>query len=72
MAHIVSLLSLFSHLPAFANIINSMGFALQFVEMQDQIQSSGALNNSCALNSTCNAWNDFATLNSLVQPDSGV
>ncbi|KAE9983102.1 hypothetical protein BLS_004937 [Venturia inaequalis] len=50
----------------------SMGFALQFVEMQDQIQSSGALKNSCALNSTCDAWNSFSTLNSFVQLDSGV
>ncbi|QDS72137.1 hypothetical protein FKW77_004127 [Venturia effusa] len=50
----------------------SMGFALQFVEMQDKIQSSGALNNSCALDGTCNSWKDFATRNGIIQPDSGV
>jgi FtsP/CotA-like multicopper oxidase with cupredoxin domain len=50
----------------------SMGFALQFVEIQSQIASSGALNNSCALNSTCNSWIDYATANDIVVEDSGV
>lgn len=70
-SYVFSTLSL-THLYAVANYNHSMGFALQFVEMQDQIQSSGALKNSCALNSTCNAWDDFSTAGGLVQLDSGV
>jgi hypothetical protein len=50
----------------------SMGFALQFVEMQDQIATSGALNNSCTLTGTCASWNDYATLDGIVVEDSGV
>lgn len=53
-------------------MVNSMGFALQFVEMQDQIASSGALNNSCTLNGTCNDWNTYASANGVVVLDSGV
>jgi hypothetical protein len=49
-----------------------MGFALQFLEMQDQIISSGAVNNSCAIESNCAAWNTYATANSIVVEDSGV
>jgi hypothetical protein len=48
------------------------GFALQFVEMQDQIASSGALNNSCTLESVCNAWDTYADANGIVVLDSGV
>jgi hypothetical protein len=50
----------------------SMGFALQFVEMQSQIGSSGALNNSCALTGNCAAWSTYATANGIVVEDSGV
>jgi FtsP/CotA-like multicopper oxidase with cupredoxin domain len=50
----------------------SMGFALQFVEMQSQIASSGALNNSCALTENCAAWSTYATAKGIVVEDSGV
>jgi hypothetical protein len=49
-----------------------MGLALQFVEMQNQIAPSGALNNSCALVDTCSSWNTYATANDIVVEDSGV
>jgi len=50
----------------------SMGFALQFVEQQSAIASSGALDNSCALVDTCNSWNSYATANNIQVEDSGV
>jgi hypothetical protein len=49
-----------------------MGFALQFVEMQEQIAGSGALNNSCTLTGTCAEWATYANANSIVVEDSGV
>jgi hypothetical protein len=48
------------------------GFALQFVEMQEQIASSGALKNSCALTGTCAAWDAYALADGIVVEDSGV
>jgi FtsP/CotA-like multicopper oxidase with cupredoxin domain len=51
----------------------AMGLALQFVEMQDQIKGSGALNNSCALGDVCSNWNTWAGANGLgVTTDSGI
>ncbi|KAF2423419.1 hypothetical protein EJ08DRAFT_451466 [Tothia fuscella] len=50
----------------------SMGFALQFVELQDRIKSSGAVNNSCTLAGTCASWNTYAAANGVTVLDSGV
>jgi FtsP/CotA-like multicopper oxidase with cupredoxin domain len=50
----------------------SMGFALQFVEQQSAIASSGALNNSCALTGNCASWNKYAAANDIQVLDSGV
>jgi hypothetical protein len=49
-----------------------MDFALQIVEMQSQIASSGALNNSCTLTGTCASWDSYAMANDIVVEDSGV
>jgi hypothetical protein len=49
-----------------------MGFALQFLELPDKIVSSGAVNNSCALEANCKSWNTFATANNIIVQDSGV
>jgi hypothetical protein len=49
-----------------------MGFALQFLELQDSIVTSGAVNNSCALEANCQSWNTYATANNIVVEDSGV
>jgi FtsP/CotA-like multicopper oxidase with cupredoxin domain len=51
----------------------AMGFALQFVEMQDQIKGSGAGNNSCALNDTCSKWKTWADAHGeALATDSGI
>jgi hypothetical protein len=49
-----------------------MGFALQFVEIQDEIATSGALNNSCTLTGTCASWDIYANANDIIVEDSGV
>jgi len=50
----------------------SMGFALQFVEQQSKIASSGALDNSCTLLGTCSSWGSYAAANNIQVEDSGV
>jgi len=50
----------------------SMGFALQFVEMQDQIAERGALDDSCTLTQTCKSWKTYADLKGITVHDSGV
>jgi len=47
----------------------SEGFALQIVERYDEI---AALIDYDTLNSTCAAWDTYATANSIVEDDSGV
>jgi hypothetical protein len=49
-----------------------MGFALQFVVQQNNIASSGALNNSCTLLDVCSSWDSYATANDITVMDSGV
>jgi hypothetical protein len=49
-----------------------MGFALQFVEQQDKIKSSGALDNSSTLEDVCKSWTNYATANGITVKDSGV
>lgn len=48
----------------------SMGFALQIVELQDQIKDT--VKDSCKLEKTCKMWNKHATDNNLPVWDSGV
>jgi hypothetical protein len=71
LAYIVSLP--FASLDA-STFTNSrrMGFALQFVERQNEIAASGALNNSCTLTGNCAAWDTYANNNGIVVLDSGV
>ena len=49
-----------------------MGLALQFVEQQNNIASSGALDNSCTLTDVCTSWTSYATANDITVEDSGV
>ncbi|KAF1984824.1 multicopper oxidase [Aulographum hederae CBS 113979] len=48
----------------------SMGFALQFVEMQDQIVDT--ISDSCGLEQTCKKWDTYAELSGITVHDSGV
>lgn len=51
----------------------AMGFALQFVEMQESIKTVGALKNGCELEGTCEKWATWAAANNeVVMADSGV
>jgi hypothetical protein len=49
-----------------------MGFALQFVEQQDNIVKSGAVADSCTLTGNCNTWASYATANGVIVEDDGV
>lgn len=47
----------------------SEGFAMQFIERESEIP---ALQDVDFINSTCSSWDAYATLDDIVQTDSGI
>ena len=48
----------------------SMGFALQFIEAQDQIKDT--VTDSCSLNNVCANWRDWSREKNIHTDDSGI
>ncbi|KAF2396900.1 hypothetical protein EJ06DRAFT_177362 [Trichodelitschia bisporula] len=51
---------------------SAMGLALQFLELKDEIRSSGSLDGSCTVEDTCAAWTAYVASKGEAMKDSGV